>query len=305
MYKKIKGFVAASLTGFNQDGTVNLDIIPRYAAMLHSSGIAGVFVNGTTGEGYSLTLDERLALAKCWVDSAPEGLIVLIHVGYTDKDESRALAIHAAEIGADGIGQICPINLQPKSVKELVDYVSSTASSSPELPYYYYHMPSINNVSFPMIDFLILADETIPNLAGIKYTHDDILDYKLCREFMDGKYDILFGRDEFLMEGLKAGAQGAVGSTYNIMVSLYHELLKAFCNGDLETAQNLQNISAEACKLIYNTGSFGFGLKTIMRKIGLDFGGMRTLQVNLSENKVNKLDASLQKSGMYKFLNKV
>ncbi len=51
MNKKIDGFIAAPPTGFNPDGSVNLEVIPRYAAMLYANDIAGVFVNGTTGEG--------------------------------------------------------------------------------------------------------------------------------------------------------------------------------------------------------------------------------------------------------------
>jgi len=305
MNKKIEGFIAAPLTGFTSDGSVNPDVIPRYAEMLSTNGIAGVFVNGTTGEGMSLTLEERQTLAKCWVESAPQGLRVIIHVGYACQAESQVLAVHAAEIGADGIGQIGPVSFKPASVEALVDYVAITAASTPNLPYYYYHMPSMNNVFFPMIEFIQLADQVIQNLGGIKYTHDDISDYKQCLEFEDGKYDILFGRDEFLVDGLHAGALGAVGSTYNIMAPLYINLVKAFRADDFENAQRLQAISADTCRILYKTGGFGSGLKAVLRKIGLDMGGMRHPQVNLSSKTVMDLESSLQKSGMFNFLNKV
>jgi len=87
MIKKIEGFIAAPLTGFNADGSVNLDVIPRYAAMLSANKIAGVFVNGTTGEGQSLSIEERKILAQAWADSAQNDLCVIIHVGYTDQTE--------------------------------------------------------------------------------------------------------------------------------------------------------------------------------------------------------------------------
>ena len=66
-----KGLIAAPLTGYRDDGTINLDVIPPYAEMLQANGVAGVFVNGTTGEGFSLTLSERRALAARWVQAAP------------------------------------------------------------------------------------------------------------------------------------------------------------------------------------------------------------------------------------------
>lgn len=304
MIKHTEGFIAAPLTGYNPDGSVNLDIISRYASMLHKNGIIGVFVNGTAGEGAYLSFEERLSIAERWVDSVPEGFRVIIHVGYAEQAESKALAAHAVEIGADSIGEIGPDFLKIKGVKALVEYVATTANFSPEVPYYYYHMPSINNLGIPMIDFLALAKESIPSLAGIKYTHDDLPDYKRCIEFMDGKYDILFGRDEFLLDGLRAGASGAVGSTYNIMVGLYHELVNVYRAGDLETAQRLQTISADTCRLLHNTGAFGSGLKTIMRMIGFDLGGMRHPQLNLSPKSVMDLKLSLEQSGMINFLNK-
>jgi N-acetylneuraminate lyase len=305
MNKKIEGFIAAPLTGFNWDGSVNLEVIPRYAEMLSTNGVAGVFVNGTTGEGQSLTFEERKILAQCWVESAPNDLRVIIHVGYTNQTESQALAVHAADIGADSIGEVGPLFSKIDNVGVLVNYAAETAAAVPQLPYYYYHMPSMNNLLFPMIDFLEIADSAIPNLAGIKYTHDDITDYKRCREFEDGKFDILFGRDEFLVDGLRVGAKGAVGSTYNIMAGLYHELVTAFHSGDLETALGLQTISADTCRILYESGGFGSGLKTIMKMIGLDLGDMRHPQVNLSKKAVKDLESSLQKPGLFKYLNKV
>ena len=303
--KKIEGLVAASLTGFHPDGSVNLEIIPAYAEMLSKNGVVGVFVNGTTGEGDKLTFNERRALAEKWVGSAPRELRVIIHVGYTDPETSRALAVHAADIGADAIGEIGPLQDSPESVQDLVKYSAATAGTVPQFPYYYYHMPSINGLSFSMIEYLQYADDMIPNLAGIKYTHDDIGDYQSCREFKNGKYDILFGRDEYLIDGLRAGAKGAVGSTYNIIAPLYNKLIKAFCAGDFEYAESLQKISAASCLTIYKSGSFGSGLKTIMRMIGLDFGGMRSPRVNLSKKSADELVTFVMESGLRDFLNRV
>jgi N-acetylneuraminate lyase len=304
MDEKTQGLIAAPLTGYRDDGMVNLDVVKPYAELLQTNGVAGVFVNGTTGEGFSLTLDERRALAEGWVQAAPQGFKVIIHVGHTCQAESRALAAHAAAIGAAAIGEIGPVFFRPDSVEALVDYCAATAAAAPDLPYYYYHMPSMNQVLFPMIEFLRLAQEAIPNLAGIKYTHSDIADYEQCLGFRDGTYDVLFGRDEFLIEGLKVGAQGAVGSTYNFMAPLYHALIAAFHAGDRAEAERLQAISAESCELIAGTGGFGSGLKALLKTMGLDLGGMRRPQVNLSPEAVAKMVASLKDAGTFEYLNR-
>lgn len=303
-YRKYEGFIAAPLTGFYADGSVNLDIVPRYADMLHGAGVAGVYVNGTTGEGMSLTMEERRSLAAQWVNAAPNGLSVIVHIGHTCQRDSQVLAAHAADIGADGIGEIGPVFFRPASIEALVEYAAATAASAPDLPYYYYHIPCMNNVLFPMIQFLELAAPVIPNLAGIKYTHDDIEDYAACRQFHDERYDILFGRDELLIDGLEAGVRGAVGSTYNIMVSLYHELVESYRAGDLDNARRLQRLSADTCRILHESGGFGAGLKAVMKKLGLDLGGMRRPQMTLSSDAVRDLDVKLQQAGAYNYLNR-
>ncbi len=304
MHNHIHGLIAAPLTGFHPDGSVNLDIVPEYAAMLQASGVAGVFVNGTTGEGLSLTLRERCDLAAQWVTAASNDFRVIIHVGHTCQIESQAMAAHAMAIGAHGIGEIGPIFFRPSSVDRLVDYAAATAATEPDLPYYYYHLPSMSHVLFPMIEFLERASGAIPNLAGIKYTHEDLADYARCQAFQDGKYDILFGRDESLLEGLKLGARGAVGSTYNIMAPLYHLVVKAFNAGDLDEAHRLQTRSAHIIRILYDTGGFGAGLKAVMRITGIDLGGMRRPQNNLSPGVVKQLEKALQAAGMFEYSHK-
>ena len=300
--EKTKGLIAAPVTGYREDGALDLDVVKSYARMLWANGVAGVFVNGTTGEGMSLTLDERRAAAERWVEEAPDGFRVMIHVGHTCQTESRALAAHAAAIGAAAVGEIGPVFFRPAGVEALVDYCAETAAAAPELPYYYYHMPSMNQVLFPMAEFLRLADGVIPNLAGIKYTHNDVADYEQCVEFRNGKYDILFGRDEFLVEGLKVGAQGAVGSTYNIMAPLYQRLIAAFHAGELAEAERLQAISAGTCKIMAGTGGFGSCLKAILDRIGLHLGGMRRPQKNLPPEAVADVMLALREVGALEWL---
>ena len=272
--------------------------------MLNTNGISGVFVNGTTGQGLTLSVEERNALAEYWVKLAPSACKVIVHVGHEDQSQSNIMALHANKIGADAVAAMVP-SFSIKSVHALADYIRITANLVPSLPFYYYHIPSETNLFLPMIELLKISQKTIPNFAGIKYAHDDITDFKLCKEFCDGKYEIFFGRDESLIDGLKLGAKSAVGSTYNIMAPLYNELIKSFLSEDLNFANELQQISKKTCSLLYATGSFRAGLKAVMRMIGIDLGNSRAPDLNISSQTINELESSLQCIGMLNFLNKV
>lgn len=106
--EKIKGLIDAPFTPMHSNGDINLDVIPAYADMLVKNGLKGVFINGSSGEGYMLTPEERMEVAEKWVASVPEGFKVIVHVGSCCLRESVALAAHAEKIGAWGIGSMAP-----------------------------------------------------------------------------------------------------------------------------------------------------------------------------------------------------
>lgn len=62
--EKIIGLIDAPFTPMKPNGDINLEPIPAYAAMLAKNGLKGVFINGSSGEGYMLTTDERKQLAE-------------------------------------------------------------------------------------------------------------------------------------------------------------------------------------------------------------------------------------------------
>ena len=109
--EKIHGLIDAPFTPFHADGSLNTEPIAGYAALLARNGLQGVFINGSSGEGYMLTEDERRQLAECWMEAAAQVTTregnpfkVIVHVGSTSVATSRRLAQHAQEIGAWGIG---------------------------------------------------------------------------------------------------------------------------------------------------------------------------------------------------------
>ena len=166
---KIKGLIDAPFTPFYENGEVNYEPIEDYAKLLVKNGLKGVFINGSSGEGYMLTEEERMKLAEKWIEVAPEGFKVIVHVGSTCVKSSRNLAEHAQKIGAWGIGAMATPFPRIGRIEELVKYCEEIACGAPALPFYYYHIPAFNNAFLPMLDFLKAADGRIPNLAGIKY----------------------------------------------------------------------------------------------------------------------------------------
>ncbi len=297
----IIGLVAAPFTAMQDDTSVNLDAIAGQAALLARNGVAGAFVCGSTGESMLLTVPERMAVARRWMDTAPAALKVIVHVGHHAPAECRALAAHAQTIGAWGVGAMAPSMFGPDSIEALVRYCADVAAAAPELPFYYYHMPASTHLNFAMADFLEAADGRIPNLAGVKFTHENLMDYGLSRQVAGGRYDILFGRDEILLSALALGAQGAIGSTYNFAAPLYLRIIDAFHRGDMATARQAQFTAMTMIRLLSRTRSFLASAKAIMGMLGVECGPPRRPIPPLSPEERASLRADLERIGFFDY----
>jgi N-acetylneuraminate lyase len=288
----LKGLIAAVVTPFDKNGNINPTIISKYTKFLKTQGVAGVLVNGTTGEGFSLTNDERKTMASAWAAEKTNNFKIIIHIGHTSQKSSIKLAEHADTLEVNGIAEIGPIFFKPTKVSELVSYCINTAAST-SLPYYYYHIPSMNGLDFNMFEFLGKADKKIKNLTGIKYTHHNIMDYSKCKNFENNKYDIIFGRDELLLEALAKGAKGAIGSTYNIFPQKYLKLMTAFSRGSLTEANEIQSLCRKIIDILY-AKSFFSALRHVLRLQGLETGEARAPIPGLSTSSKSQLAKELK-----------
>lgn len=298
VFEKVRGLISAPVTPFNKDSSVNYEAVSTYCEALHRNGVAGAFVNGTTGEGVSCTVEERLKLAEKWVETAPSNFKIIVHIGHTSVYEAIKLAKHAQDIGAFGVASIAPFFFKPGSVAKLVEHLALEAAACPELPYYFYHIPSLSGVNFPVINVLKEADGKIPNFHGIKYTFENLADTLECVKFKDGKYDILFGRDEMFMAGYLTGMKGAVGSTYNLAPKIYLDIMKACDEGKIEEAKALQMKSIEIINELGANGAFFAALKASLEHLGIKVGEPRSPLPRLSEQQKTSLLNNLKSKGL-------
>ncbi len=295
MQTRFRGLIAAPFTPFHPDLSVNLDVIPAYARLLRNNGVSAAFVCGTTGEGLSLNQTERMQVAEAWMKVADDKLRVIVHVGHNCVSDGQELTRHAAKIGAAAVAAFAPSFFRPRDNHELANWCAALAGASPGIPFYYYNIPSMTGVNFKVAPFLTLAASQIPSFAGVKYTHEDLDDYEACVKFEGGRYDILFGRDELLMEGWARHALGAVGSTYNYTAPLFTQLLEKLGAGKNAEARALQD---KAIKMIGICASNGAthqaATKSMMAWHGVDCGPMRLPVSSITPAQSAKLRRELE-----------
>ena len=137
MAERLTGLVVATYAPFHSDGSLNLGAVEKHVTAFVALGASGVFVNGTTGEGASLRIDERQAIARRWCEVARAQMPVVVHVGSTCLADCRALAAHAQEIGAAAIACVGPGFFKPATTADLVAFCREVAAAAPGLPLYY------------------------------------------------------------------------------------------------------------------------------------------------------------------------
>lgn len=268
--------IAAVHTPFDAQGDFNPAAVERQAEFLLMQNVAGVFPGGTTGESLSLSLEERLALGKQWVDvAAGTSLEVIIHVGANALPDALALAEQAGQIGAAGIAVMPPSYFKPDGIDQILADLARLSNAAPELPIYYYDIPSMTGVVIDAVELAARAKERVPQFSGIKFSRPDL---DIMQEVINHpafKGELFYGTDQMLLSAWILGARAAVGSTYNFMTPLYQQMLKEYNIGNDETARQLQFHSAKVVSILKPLGFLSTS-KLLMRFLGVDCGQVRS-----------------------------
>jgi N-acetylneuraminate lyase len=291
--------VAAPHTPFHSDGTLAPEVVALQANHLAAQRVKAVFITGTTGESSSLSVSERVEIYRAWAAVAPaQGIRVIAHVGANALCDACALAAEAENLGFDAISALSPNYFKPGSLESLVACCEKIASAAPNLPFYFYQIPVLTNVRFPMVDYLKLASARIPTFRGIKYTDPDLVGYRRCLALEPGRFDLPWGVDETLLAALATGAKGGVGSTYNFIPALAHAIIEAFDAGDLDRARDLQVKMIEIIDALDSIGYLG-AAKAVMGWLGVPVGPARLPLGNPSADALARLRERLEQSDFF------
>ncbi len=202
---RISGTLAAAVTPLRDSGE-RLDegafgpLLEFYAA----SGIAGILVLGTTGEGILLGQDERRRAAELAVAGGGT-LRVIVHCGAQSTAETSALAAHAAQAGADAVAVIAPPYFLFDE-NELLEHFASAAAACAPLPFYLYEYAERSGYAVPP-NVVERLHERTPNLAGMKVSDAP---FERIEPYLATGLDVFVGAESVIRQGLQRGAVGAV-----------------------------------------------------------------------------------------------
>jgi len=233
--KIFSGIMPAMITPINSDGTFRRDAAEQVIRMEMRHPIDGFYINGATGEGPILPEKTRMEMAELSVELVRGKGVIINHIGAPDVQSAVRLAKHAAKIGCDAISSVMPNFFFKFNMEQIIDYYKriGEAAGIPIIAY-------VNGLANQdPIEFMSKAME-IPEVVGLKYTNYDYYSMHRICELNGGDITVFNGPDELLLCGLIMGADGGIGSTYNVMPGWFCDLYRAYKDGRIEEAKEIQ-----------------------------------------------------------------
>lgn len=231
---EMKGVIPAMITSFHNNEELNEQGLRDCINFLISKNVNGLYITGTTGEFFSMTTEERKRVVEITVDEVRGRIPIVSHIGSIGTHISIELAQHAQMVGVDGIASLPPF-FYGFSSKQIFDYYNDIASST-DLPLIVYNMGNAGLLGFDMLKKL----SSINNVIGVKYTATTHFDIMRIKKEIGNHFIVYSGTDEMAMSGLLSGADGLIGSFYNLMPETFLSIKKALENNDVQQAKSLQ-----------------------------------------------------------------
>lgn len=233
---KFKGVFVALNAIFDENDCVDLETTKTLVKIYREKGVKGVYVCGSTGEGFLLSTEERMQVTEAVKEAAGDDFTVIVHVGCAGSKESIRLAKHAEKIGVDAISAVPSVyyRLPPKSVEMHWNAIID----STDLPFIIYNIPQLTGFHLPYDLFERMAKN--PKVIGIKNSEEPVFNMERFRTIAGDDFIIFNGSDEQFLGGRLMGADAGIGGTYGTMPELFVALDKYICDGEIEKAKALQ-----------------------------------------------------------------
>lgn len=283
------GIIVPSVTPFKDDGHIDFDAAENLTKMQMNAGAIGFYVGGSSGEGLLQSVSERKEFLSCIAGKAKEKLL-MAQVGCMSLQDAIELSQYAAAAGYQYISSTPPFYFA-YTAEDVQKYYMELAEASP-LPLILYNIPATTGKALSLLAMEKLMDH--PNIAGIKYTDTNMF---ALQQIISSRPEGLYynGPDEMLLAGLSLGADGGIGSTYNVLTSHYVSLFEHFQNGHMKEVQKLQDKSNKYIRTLLEVSPTVIpGIKASLNILGYDVGLPRKPLQSLPTDKVRKLQQALQ-----------
>ncbi len=264
----IKGVIPAMFSTFDENEELDLRRARLLVDHLVGAGVDALYITGSTGEGFLMTDEERKRFTETVVDHTAGRVPVVVHIGAIGTKRSIDLAEHARTIGADAISSVPPF-YYPFSDEDIFLYYRDITRAV-DLPMIVYNISLAGMMNGSLVRRLAELD----GVGGLKFTSTQHWEISSLKEAMGDDFMIYSGADEMATQGLLAGADGIIGSFYNLLPDTFAEIYRLCSLRKYHEAFEIQKIATQFILEVVPLGHFGI-MKQLLMDSGVDVGFVR------------------------------
>jgi N-acetylneuraminate lyase len=262
----LNGIYPALLTPFDKTGKIKINVLRQLVELNIEKGVDGFYVCGSTAEAFLLSTKQRKEILETVSDQVAGRCNIIAHVGTLNTDTSIDLAKHAQSCNVNAISSVPPF-YYGFSFEEIKDFYFEIADSV-EKPMIVYNFPAFSKVTLSEENIATFFEDE--RFIGLKHTSMDFFLLERIKNRFPSK--VCFnGYDEMFVSGLAAGADGAIGSTFNFMAEKFIKIRKNFLLGDFAKVHEEQIKANNIISALVKVGVMQ-GEKAALCHMGLDFG---------------------------------
>ncbi len=285
---KYQGIIPAFYACYDDAGKVSPSRVQALARHLLTSGVQGLYVNGSSGECIYLTVEERKVILENVMEAVGGKMTIIAHVACNNTQDSMELAKHAESLGVDAIAAIPPIYFRLPEVA-IAKYWNDISKAAPNTDFVIYNIPQLAGVALtiPLLKEMLKN----PKVVAVKNSSMPVQDIQMFKDAGEGKLTVFNGPDEQFIAGRIMGAQGGIGGTYAAMPGLFLKANQLFETGNFSKAQDVQN---DICRIIYALcackGNMYAVIKELLRRKGVQCGSVRAPLYPLQAEDMDQID---------------
>ena len=288
------GAGVAIITPFHEDGTVNYDAFGEIIEAQIKGGSDAIIVCGTTGESSTMNDEEHIAVIKYCVDKVAKRVPVIAGSGSNCTREAVNISREAERVGADGL--LCVTPYYNKCTQEGLYQYYKAISDAVNIPIIMYNVPSRTGTTIQPETAVRIAKE-VKNVVAIKEASGNISAVAKLASLAEGCIDIYSGNDDQVLPILSLGGKGVISVWSHVAPKKVHDMVMAFLNGDIATAQKLQLEAIDVIGALFSEVN-PIPVKAAMNMLGFNAGPVRAPLTELSDKNKEVLKKSLKEYGV-------
>ena len=241
------GSGVALVTPFRKDGKIDYDVFEKLIEFQIANNTDAIIVCGTTGEGSTLTVDERLSLFRFAAEKIRGRAPLICGTGSNSTFFTLDVARQAEKCGADAHLMVTPY-YNKTSQRGLVKHYFHLADRL-DKPILVYNVPSRTGMNITPETYKELSDHK--NIIGVKEADNNIVKLQKAIHLCEGRLDFYIGNDDMISSACAVGCKGVVSVLANILPSFTHKMASAGVEGNNSECLAMQNEVMELAQKLF------------------------------------------------------